>query len=79
MDTIHKKIFDILKEIKNEIPDDFSADLLSFGIIDSFDIVEVIGTIENSFLIEIAAEDIIPENLCSINNLANLVSKYLKK
>lgn len=76
---IQNKIFSILQQVKNDVPDDFSTDLLNSGVFDSFDIVEVIGIIENTFSIEFDADDLLPENFCSVNNLANLVSKYINR
>jgi acyl carrier protein len=47
--------------------------LLDSGIIDSTGVLELIGFIEESFGIEILDEEIIPENLDSISNVANFI------
>jgi acyl carrier protein len=47
--------------------------LLDSGIIDSTGVIELVGFIEESFGIEILDEEIIPENLDSISNVASFI------
>lgn len=54
------------------IPDD---SLIESGIIDSTGILELVLFIEEKYSIEVDDEELIPENLDSINNLIS----YLKK
>lgn len=46
---------------------------LEKGIIDSTGILELVAFVEESFAMKIADQDLIPENLDSINNLGNFV------
>ncbi len=47
------------------------------GIIDSTGVLELIAFLENKFNIEIKDEELIPENLDSINNLSKFIQgKY---
>ena len=54
-----------------------SESLLDAGLIDSTGILELITFLETQFLIEIAAEDAIPENLDSIKAIAAFIESKL--
>ncbi len=74
-----EKILEILKDIHPEIDfenttEKFSSD----GLLDSFDVVQVISDLEDSFDISISALDLIPENFDSIDAIENLVKKCKK-
>lgn len=77
MDEVKTKIINILKSRKTdvEIPDDTSVNLLDSGVIDSFDIVDLIGEIEERFGLEVDGDDIIPENFESVDAIAKLISR----
>ena len=60
----------------NAIGDDTS--FLKSGIIDSTGILEIIGFLEDEFNIKVEDEDVIPENLDSINLLACYVEKKIQ-
>ena len=77
---------DILKELKNYIIENFIAgrsdveidvddSLIESGIIDSTGILELVVFLEERFSIEIEDEELIPENLDSINNLIGFLKK----
>ncbi len=51
---------------------------LEEGIIDSTGVLELIEFLEEEFEIEIDDEDMIPENLDSLNNLEKFIAKLLK-
>lgn len=59
---------------KNELKDD--ASFLEEGIIDSTGVLELIEFLEEEFNIEIDDEDMIPENLDSLNNLEKYMAKF---
>ncbi|RMH42314.1 MAG: acyl carrier protein [Deltaproteobacteria bacterium] len=51
------------------------ASLLDAGIIDSTGVLEVIGFIEDTFQVEVDDEEMIPENLDSVNAIAAFVER----
>lgn len=55
-----------------------SDSFLDKGVLDSTGILEVIYFLEEEFGIKIEDEEMIPENLDSINNIVNFVSKKQK-
>ena len=73
-------------EIKNFIVDNFmmgeenqdftdSGSLLDLGIIDSTGVLELVGFLEERFEIAIEDEDLVPENLDSVDNLVRFVQR----
>ena len=70
---MEEKIWYLLREINEEIPNDVTAELLNGGYIDSFAIVNIVAALEEEFEIELEAEDIIPENFNTISDIANAV------
>ncbi|MDD5929203.1 MAG: acyl carrier protein [Spirochaetales bacterium] len=77
MNEVNKKILSMLKEKKTDvvIPEDTSVNLLDSGVIDSFDIVDLIASLEEIFGIELDGDDIIPENFESVDAIAKLIAK----
>lgn len=73
-------------EIKNFIVDNFmmgeenqdftdSGSLLDLGIIDSTGVLELVGFLEERFEIAIEDEDLVPENLDSVDNLVRFIQR----
>jgi acyl carrier protein len=52
-----------------------SDSLLDKGIIDSTGVLELVGFLEEHFGVEVKDEDLVPENLDSINNLVNYLER----
>lgn len=76
---IRVKQMDELKQILEEIrPDlDFATEtkLIDDGILDSFDIISIVGELNMHYGIEINVEDLLPENFNSMNAIFELVTK----
>jgi len=53
--------------------DDMS--LLDGGIIDSVGVMELVAFLEQDFELSIADEELVPENLDSVNNLCGFISR----
>ena len=54
-------------------------DLLLNNIIDSFDIVEMMVELEDAFDIEMAAEDVVPDNFRTVDSIADLIERIIKE
>lgn len=67
------KLIEILSEIKPDI--DFSTEtgLIDNALLDSFDIVQIVGRLNEEFDIEITPKDIVPENFNSAEALWKMV------
>lgn len=77
-------------EIRNFIVENFmlgmnpeeltdSDSLLDKGIIDSTGVLELVGFLEENYHIQIEDEELVPENLDSINNLVKFIQKKQSK
>lgn len=51
---------------------------LQKGIVDSTGMLEIIGFIEEKYGIEVEDNELIPDNLDSVNNLVNYVGRKMK-
>jgi acyl carrier protein len=52
-----------------------SLSLLDEGIIDSVGVMELVAFLEQDFGLSVEDEELIPENLDSVDNLANFISR----
>ena len=69
------KILNILQEIRPEF--DFSQEInfIEEGMLDSFDVVNLVTTLDESFGISIDGMDIVPENFATIDSIQRLLIK----
>ena len=58
-----------------DLPESFSDDdsLMNNGIVDSTGILELVTFLEETYNFKVANDDIVPENLDSINRLRNYI------
>jgi acyl carrier protein len=70
-----QKIINILQEIRPEF--DFRQDInfIEDGMLDSFDIVTLVTSLDEHYGISIDGMDILPENFVSIDSIVNLLIK----
>ena len=72
-DTVIK----IIGDINDEIFAHCECDLLESGIIDSFDIFNIVVELECQFNIEVPAELIIPNNFRRIDNIVMMLEEIV--
>lgn len=70
---MEEKIWQLLREINEDIPQNYEIGLIEGGYIDSFAIVNLVASLEEEFNIELEAEDIIPENFYSIQSIMVMI------
>lgn len=70
-----KIILKMLNEIKPEQNFSGSKNYITEGILDSFDIIELITLLEGEFDIKIDGMDVIPEYFSNIDQIEKLVEK----
>jgi acyl carrier protein len=77
--TIHSFILEnfLFGDSGNGIKDTDS--FLENGIIDSTGVLELVSFLEEKFSIEVADEELIPENLDSIANVVNYLQKKINR
>ena len=76
--TIRKYIIDsFIKEDNAQLNDEFS--FIEEGVIDSVGVLELVAFIEMSFHIRVEDEELVPNNLDSINKLVTYIESKIKK
>lgn len=73
--NIREKVLAILCEANPRIKDNVDADLLKEGYIDSFEIVNIVMALEDTFEIEIDPELIVPENFQTLSCITQLIEQ----
>lgn len=63
------KILEILSSLHPDISFEGRTDLIDGGIIDSFDIVTLVGELSDTFEVEIGLEHLSPENFNSAESI----------
>lgn len=68
-----EKIKKILTELRPEF--DFTEDVnfIEEGMLDSFDLVSLVDSIEEEFNVSISGMDVLPENFCSLDAIENVI------
>lgn len=66
---------EILKELRPDVDFENCTTLIDDGILDSFDIVSLIGELTDAFDVEISFDDIDPENFNSAESIYALIQK----
>ncbi len=72
-----EKIIEILESIRSDIDFANEEKLIDDGILDSFDIVAVVGELCDEFDITITVDDMEPENFNSVKAIKELVDRLV--
>lgn len=66
----------LLTEIRPEGEFEQSSDFFGDGLLDSFDLVTFVATLDRKYAISIDGTDIIPEHFCNFDAIEALLQKY---
>ena len=69
------KILEILKDIRPDVDFEHETKLIDDEILDSFDIISIVGEFNDTFDIEINVEDLEPENFNTVAAMKELIDK----
>ena len=69
------RIMQILQEARPDVDFEKEDKLIDDSILDSFDIISIVGDLNDTFDIEISAEELLPENFNSAEAILELVQK----
>lgn len=75
---MREQLLSILKDIKPEVDFETATDLIDAGTLDSFDIVTVVVELNDAFDVEISVDDLVPENLNSVDAMIELLEGLQK-
>ncbi|NFO47522.1 acyl carrier protein [Clostridium botulinum] len=70
-----EKLISLLQDIRDDIDFKECTTLIEDGILDSFDIIQIVNAIDEEFDVEIPATEIIPENFNSADSLLKMIRR----
>ena len=76
---MQQQIIEILKEIRPEFEFEGVEDFFEEGMLDSFDLMTLVATLDERFSIKIDGTDILPENFANVDAIVALVEKSPKR
>ncbi len=75
---IKNKIKEVLENIRPEFDFTESDNFLEDGLLDSFDLITLVSSLDETFEISIEGTEMTPENFKNIKTIIKLVQKYIK-
>ncbi len=73
--NMKEQLMEILNDLRPDVDFEMETALIDDGVLDSFDIVSLVGELNDSFEIEINVEDLLPENFNSAEAMLELIRK----
>jgi acyl carrier protein len=70
-----EKILHLLSDIRPEFDFSESSNFVSEGLLDSFDVVQLVTALDEEYNISIDGMDILPENFVSIDAITDILIK----
>lgn len=70
---MREEVLEILKEIRSDIDFENEQALIDDNLLESLDIVAIVGEFNDAFDIEISVEDLLPENFNSVDAMVELI------
>ena len=70
-----EKVLEILQGIRSDVDFMNEKQLIDAGVLDSFDIISLVGELNDEFDIEIDAEDLEPANFNTVEAIVALVKR----
>lgn len=74
-----EKLMEILKELRPDVDFGTEEELITEGILDSFDVVALVEMIREGFDVEIQPEDLVPDNFNSANAMMTMIDRLKNK
>jgi len=69
------RIIEILKEIRPEFEFEGVENFFEEGMLDSFDLMTLVSTLQSEYGVKIAGEEILPENFANVDAIVALLEK----
>ncbi|MBQ4198364.1 MAG: acyl carrier protein [Kiritimatiellae bacterium] len=74
-----EQIIEILKEIRPEFEFDGVENFFDEGMLDSFDLMTLVASLDERFAVKIDGMDILPENFANVDAIEKLVKRSRAK
>lgn len=68
-----KEIIEVLNEVKEGVDFENEKNLITDGILTSFDLIMLISSLNNKFGVNITAAELVPENFESVEAIKKLI------
>lgn len=78
MEPTLENVIDLLLEVEEDVDFENSTTLIDDNVLDSFDILQIVSTLDDAFDVEIPAKEIVPENFNSAAALLAMVERLLE-
>lgn len=72
---MREKIVSILTELRPEFDFNEPLDFIEEGMLDSFDVINLVTALDSEFGISIDGTDVLPDNFSSVGNIEALLRK----
>lgn len=72
-DITLEQVIDMLGQIKDDVDFSTAVNLVDDRILDSFDILSIIGAIDDEFDVSVPAKDIVPQNFNTAQGIYQMV------
>ena len=72
---MREKIVSILTELRPEFDFNEPLDFIEEGMLDSFDVINLVTALDREFGISIDGTDVLPDNFSSVENIEALLRK----
>ena len=72
---MREKIVSILTELRPEFDFNEPSDFIEEGMLDSFDVINLVTALDSEFGISIDGTDVLPDNFSSVENIEALLRK----
>ena len=73
--NMKKKIISILSELRPEFDFNEPLNFIEEGMLDSFDIINLVTALDSEFSISIDGMDVLPDNFSSVERIEALLNK----
>lgn len=70
-----EKLLQVLSEVRPDVDFAKETKLIDDGILDSFDIIQVVTELNENFDVEISVEDLVPDNFNTAHAMLELIEK----
>ena len=70
-----EEIMEILTGVRSDVDFENSTKLIDDGILESLDIVAIVGEFNETFDVESSVEDLVPENFNSVDAMVELITR----
>lgn len=72
---MREKVLEILTEVRSDIDFENETKLIDDSLLESIDIVTIVGEFNEEFDIEISVEDLVAENFNSVDAMMELITR----